>query len=148
MILLAHMLMGAAIGHLIKNPFLAIILAFLSHYFLDLFPHVEYSIKNIKNKEWRSAGHDFLKVILDFLAALALISFFANNWIIYICVFFSILPDGFSLLANLIPHKTLSKHKEWHGEKIHFLKYKKIPMFWKILTQVLTAIICLLLLRL
>ena len=30
----------------------AIVLAFLSHYFLDIFPHVEYSIENIKkNRE-------------------------------------------------------------------------------------------------
>ena len=48
MILLVHMLFGAAVGLSINNIYIAIIVAFLSHYFLDLFPHIEYNIKSTR----------------------------------------------------------------------------------------------------
>lgn len=134
MILLVHLLLGALIGQKISNLFLAIILAFLSHYFLDLFPHIEYPIENITNKNWKKSLPDFLKVSLDFLAGIFLILIFSGNQpIIYVCAFFAILPDGLSLF-----HRS-----NFHNEKIHFLKNKKISNFWRIFSQVAAAIICL-----
>ena len=62
MILLAHMLFGAATGSIIKNPILAIILALFGHYFLDLFPHVDYSVDNLKNKDWKKSLPDISKI--------------------------------------------------------------------------------------
>lgn len=149
MILLPHLLLGAVIGKYVQNPALAVILAFLSHYLLDLFPHAEYSVDNIFNKRWRKAGPDFLKVFLDFTSAIILVAFFSNNSpIIYICAFFAILPDGFSILETMVSNKILKKHKEIHRDKIHFLKNKKFSDFWRISSQVLVAIISVLLLRL
>ena len=77
MILLAHLIFGAAIASKIHNPFLAVVLAFLSHYFLDFMPHTEYDIKNIhliKGKQWRKIYPEILKVLLDFLSGILLIS--------------------------------------------------------------------------
>lgn len=134
MILLVHMLLGAAIALHIKNPILAIILAFLSHYFLDLFPHNEYNINNISEKRWKKTLPEFQKVFLDFLIGILLILLFSNNGlIIYICAFFAILPDGLSLLW----------HSNFHQDKVHFLKHKKISSFWRILTQILIFLIAL-----
>lgn len=146
MILLAHMLFGAAIGTIIKNPLLGVILAFLSHYFLDFFPHVEYSIENIKNKSLKKSLPDFLKISLDFLAGIAVISFLSNNsLIIFICAFFAILPDGFTILSYLFPNKILKIHDVAHRQKIHFLMYKKISNFWRILTQAAAIVFSILL---
>ena len=142
MILLVHMLFGAAIGVLVKNIPLAIIIAFLSHYFLDLFPHIEYNIQNIKEKQWRKAVPQILKVFLDFGLGIILILFFSNNkLIILIYGFFAVLPDGLAFINHIIQNKILKIHDELHGEKIHFLKYKKISIFWRLLSQIIVVII-------
>jgi len=138
MILLVHLLLGALIGQKILNPFLAIILAFLSHYFLDLIPHVEYNIKNIKKKQWQVAYPEFLKVFLDFISGVFLIYIFSSNhFAIYACAFFAILPDGLSLFYR----------SNFHQEKIHFLKNKKISVAWRISSQVIAVIIFLILFK-
>ena len=148
MILLVHLLLGALIGQKISNPFLAIILAFLSHYFLDLFPHIEYPIKNIKQKQWHKAMPDILRVILDFCSGISLIFLFSkNNPIIYVCAFFAILPDGFTFLGYFLNNKTLKLHNDFHGGKIHFHKNKKISIFWRIFSQVAVAVICVILFK-
>ncbi len=162
MILLVHLLMGAAIGHIIKNAPLAIVLAFLSHYFLDLFPHIEYDIENIKKKQWKMALPQFLAVFLDFLIGVLLISIFSGpstgastelsrmssgQAIIYVCAFFSILPDGFSFLELLINPAILEKHSEFHQGKIHFLNNKKISRFWRIASQLSAVIVSVILLK-
>lgn len=144
MILLIHMLFGAAIALHIKNPILAIILAFLSHYLLDFFPHKEYDINNISEKRWKKAVPEFQKVFLDFLLGILLILLFSNNRpIIYICAFFAILPDGFSVLSSIFQIKILKVHNNFHQGKLHFFKKIKISNFWRILSQILILLIAL-----
>jgi len=140
MILLVHMLFGSAIATIIQNPYLAIILAYLGHYFLDIFPHIEYSIKNTR--------FAVLKVFCDVFTGALLIFIFSNNQpIIYVCVFFAMLPDGLSLLNRIFKNKLLDSHSKLHQEKLHFLKYKKIPNFWRFFSQILVVAISLLLLH-
>jgi hypothetical protein len=142
MILLAHLLLGALIGSKINNIFLAVILAFLSHYFLDLFPHIEYPIENIEKKQWKKALPDVLRVLLDFSIGILLISLLSKNQIVvYVCAFFAIAPDGLSLLESITGNKILKKHSTIHQEKIHIFKYKKVSSFWRILSQVIAVII-------
>lgn len=138
MILLIHMLFGAVIASYIKNPILAVALAFLSHYLLDILPHIEYSIKNITQKKWEESLPDFLRVFSDFIFGIIIILFFsAKTPIIFIAAFFAILPDGISFLSSFVKSKILEGYNEFHQEKIHFLKHKKISNFWRILTQTL-----------
>jgi hypothetical protein len=155
MILLAHLLFGAAIGLIIKNPFLAIILAFLSHYFLDLMPHIEYPIDNIRQKQWHKSGPDFLRVILDFCLGILFISIFSGHLtfskqlFVYACAFFSILPDGFTVLNYLFKNRLLEVHNNFHRKIIHFVnyfEYKKISVFWRISTQIVVILISIILL--
>ncbi len=143
MILLAHMLFGAAIGASISNPFLAIMLAFLGHYFLDAFPHIEYPINNIRNKNWKKAAPDILKVFIDFSLAVVIIFLFSKNQpIVYICAFIALIPDSLTIISDIFPNKVLALHDHIHTQKIHYLtKQKKFPIFWKISTQVATVII-------
>lgn len=136
-----HLLFGAAIGSAVKNIPLAIILAFLGHYFLDFFPHIEYTIENIKEKQWRKKIIPILKILLDLCFGVLLILILSKNQpIIYLCAFLSILPDGFTVLNYILPNKILSIHSTIHQEKIHFLKNKKISIFWRISSQLLFII--------
>ena len=149
MILLVHMLFGAAVGSIIKSIPLAVVLAFLSHYFLDLLPHIEYPIENIKNKQWQKSLPEFLKVALDFLLGVMIILMFSNplaagQEIIFIAALFSILPDGFNFLKLFFSNKLLKTHYNLH-EKIHLYKNKKIPIFWRIASQAAAIIISIIL---
>jgi len=148
MIILVHMIFGAAIGSIVKTPILAVFLAFLGHYFLDLFPHIEYNIANIRNKNWRKSLSDILKVILDFLCGAATIFIFSKNQpIIYLGAFVALIPDTLTLISSVFPNKILAMHDKIHTQKIHFLRHKKIPNFWRITTQVLAVIISIFLLK-
>jgi hypothetical protein len=146
MILTPHMLLGAVIASKIGYAPLAIILAFLSHYLLDMLPHIEYPIKNIQNKQWVKSLPDFFRVALDFFTGLLIIYFFAG-WqiIVFAGALFAILPDAFNLLNLAFSNNFLKKHNNFH-EKIHFLKNKKISVFWRITSQVLVVVISIILL--
>jgi hypothetical protein len=160
MILLVHLLFGAAIASAIKNVPLAIVLAFLSHYFLDFIPHIEYSIENIEKRRWQKSFSNFLKITLDFCFGILLISMFSGNQpIVYIGAFFAILPDGFSVLNLIISNKILKIHNGFHKKKIHFLKNnpaldqgrygaRKISIFWRILSQITIIVISIFILKL
>lgn len=148
MILLVHMLFGAAIGSLVRYPALAIFLALLGHYFLDLFPHVEYSIDNIRSKNWERALPDFAKICLDALLAFLVIWFVSKNTpIIYLCALVAALPDAATVVTYVFP-KFLWRHNIFHTKHIHYLtKQKKFPIFWRILTQALAVLASVFLLR-
>jgi len=148
MILIVHLLFGAAIGYIIKNPILAIILSFSSHYLLDFLPHVEYDIENIEKKQWKNAIPQFTRVFLDFCSGILLILIFSNNQpIVYICAFSAIVPDGLSILNLMFKSRALQTHDGFHHGKIHFLKYKKISKFWRIASQIIAAAISIVTLR-
>jgi len=149
MILLTHLLFGALIGQQIHIFWIAIILSFFGHYFLDFFPHIEYPIENITKNQWQKSFPDFLKVAIDFLLGIFVIFSLSNNsFIVYACSFFAILPDGLSLLSRFCPNnKLLKNHDYFHHKKIHILKDKKISVFWRFLTQIIVVIIAIFLLK-
>lgn len=130
MILTCHLLTGAAIALKIQPTPLALILAFLSHYLLDIIPHREYSIKNIFEKRWSKSFFDFLKVFLDIAFGALLILFLSKNQpIIYAGALFAILPDGFTFLALIfLKIKILRKHRNFHQNIIHFFKILENPV--------------------
>jgi len=148
MILLVHLLFGAAIGSVIKNIPLAIILAFLGHYLLDLIPHIDYPLKNIEKKQWSKTLPDFLKIATDLCLGVVLVLVLSKNQpIIYVCGFFGLLPDGITLLNLLFPNKIMAPIQKLHTEKAHFLKHKKISIVWRILSQITIVIISIILLK-
>ncbi len=154
MILLVHMLFGAAIGYTAKNIPLGIILAFFGHYFLDFFPHIEYlkstedSIKKIKNETWGKYLPDILKIALDFCLGIIIIFIFLKNQpIVYLYALVAIIPDGLTIITLLFPNKFLLWHHYIHTEKIHYFKHKKVSNFWRILTQILAVVVSIILLE-
>lgn len=151
MILLVHILFGAAIASLlIQHPFWAIIFSFFSHYLLDLIPHVEYPYDDkVQKHEWKKMILNSVKVLTDLCIGIALIFLFSrqpSNSLIYICAFIAILPDIISMSTLNLKQKIFVKHNYFHYEKVHFLQHKKISNFWRISTQVLAATIFLLIL--
>ena len=106
MILITHMLLAAATAKLIENPILAIILAFLSHYLLDFIPHAEYNHKKIKY------------IFIDFFLGLIIIFILAKNpFITYACMFFALIPDGFTLLDIISNRKNFVWHDNFQDRK-------------------------------
>lgn len=156
MILLVHMIFGAAVGYraysLTNSIWVATLFALLGHYFLDVFPHVEYlksteeSVKKIK-KSPKEYLPDALKVCIDLFLGLMLIFAIKDQPMIYFYAIMGIIPDGFTVINSLISNNILKKHQYFHGEVIHFLKYKKISIFWRILTQAVAALISIYLLQ-
>ena len=129
MILFVHLLCGAAIAVLVKPLWLALILAFLSHYVLDALPHWEYSVALIEEKVWNKSLRDFLKVLLDIsLGYLVLFSLGRDASGILLAAFAAIVPDGLTFLNIVGDGKILSWLQEAH-EKIHYSK--KTAPFWR-----------------
>jgi len=146
MILLIHLLFGAAIGSVVENIPLAVLLAFLGHYFLDLFPHIEYPVPAFKNKKWDFHWQSFLVISFDFIFGLYIIFLFSNNKpIIYLCALIALVPDLLTLFEYKFKNNFLLKMGFFHDKIIHFLKYKKIPIFWRIISQLIAIVISIIL---
>jgi hypothetical protein len=143
MILTCHLLVGAAIASQIQFVPLALILAFLSHYFLDLLPQIDYSITNIKAGRWHKSSADFLKVFLDISFGLLLILLFSERTpLIFAGALLAIVPDGITLLAVFFNKNILIKiHQKFHKMLNSIGETKKIPLLGKILSQVLVILI-------
>jgi len=89
-----HALSGALIGLVVTQPLLALPLAFVSHFALDMLPHFgwrSYDVVRQKSKFYRY----FLSVDA-LLAALVVLTLVASNapWLAIICVFVAGLPDA------------------------------------------------------
>ncbi len=141
MILIVHILLGALIVLKVKPLFLALILALISHYFLDLLPHRDYSIDNIRKKDWQQAFRkEFILIFFDIFSAVVLIFLLSENVLLsFIGAFFSTLPDGLHLLYRIRPNEFLRIHQQFH-QKINWSE-NKTPLFWGVLTQVIIVAI-------
>ena len=120
MVLTTHALVGAVIGENIKNPWIIIVLSLVFHYLLDTVKHGEYvetfdSKVAFKNTWW--------KVILDLgmgtIIILSLIHFKNFDAItvrnIFIGMFFSMLPDAFTLIYWKTHWKSFEKLYKFHS---------------------------------
>ena len=122
MILTTHILAGALIGREIKNPYEIAGLAVAVHFALDLLPHGDYLNKKSKLREFWKVAVD-LAVGLGTVAAIFFLRDPISNNALYmqniaIGVFFSLLPDGTTLLYWKMGMKFLKPIKKFH-EKLH-----------------------------
>lgn len=129
MILATHALTGAVIGKSIDNPGLVIIFSLVVHFLMDSLRHGEYfdsRTATIRNTAW--------KVALDLLVAFSTISIFIyfkhpdigtiRN--IFLGMFFSMLPDGLTLLHDNYPNiKILEKIKVFHAWAHRYSRFPK-----------------------
>lgn len=143
MFLFVHILFGAAIGSVIENVYLAVILALISHYLLDIVPHIDYPIKTDDRKKKRKVVYGGLKLATDLgLGVLSVIIFSNNQPAVYICSFAGMFPDLLTAFKYLTPsNKILEMHYNFHSIKMHFLKNSKVSRFWRIIMQAIVIII-------
>jgi len=152
MILTPHLAFGAAIGIEVAYLPLAIILALLSHYILDIIPHTDYSIKNLKDRKWDKTKVELVRVAADGLVGLLLIFVMweisdANLLHVLIPAFFGAAPDLLSFLLFMFPKNRLLR---WHyniHRNLHFLENKKISRYWRVLFQLLVVVVSFLIIR-
>ena len=135
MILIIHLLVGAAIATNINFLPLALLLCFLSHYLLDALPHNDPTLKKIKEKNWRNSFKDFLTILVDFSLGILLIFLFSKNFsLALVGALIATLPDIFTFLNLISPNKVFGRIQDFHI-KIHFPNDKKISFFWKLFSQ-------------
>ena len=138
MLLTPHILTGAAIVTRVQNPLFGLIFVLLSHYFLDLFPQTEYSIKNIRSGRWSKSLPDFLKTFVDIALGLSIV-FLTVGYapLVLIAVFTAIFPDGLTLLYCIFPtNRLLKKHSKIHLAINTVFENKKLPAFWGVASQI------------
>ena len=129
MILLIHILFGAVIIKLVKPFWLALILALLSHYFLDMFPHWEYGIENI-NQRNKKSFYDYLKVFSDLAVGFIIVALSPrSNWQLAAGGFIAILPDGLTFINIICQNRVLPFLQRFH-QNIHF--QKEVRLFFRI----------------
>ncbi len=149
MLLTPHILTGVAIITRIQNPILGLIFVLLSHYFLDLFPQTEYSIKNIRAGQWKKSLPDFLKVFLDIMLSLAIV-FLTKSFspLILAAIFIALFPDGLTLLHCIFPkNQPLKKHMKIHTAINAVCENKKIPAVLGIVSQIIVIAVAIYLLQ-
>ncbi|MBU4348199.1 hypothetical protein KJ671_01675, partial [Patescibacteria group bacterium] len=76
MILTIHTMAGIVLASNSQNIGEAIILCFVSHYFLDSIPHFEYEIKQIKSGQIKFALKNFTKVGIDLITSILIVFWF------------------------------------------------------------------------
>jgi hypothetical protein len=129
MILTTHALTGAAIGKNFGNIWLVIGLSLVVHFIMDSLRHGEYfdsRFATVKNTAW--------KITLDLIIGSAIILsyfYFKNPSLAEIRnimsgAFFSLLPDGLTLLGWKFPrNKILAKIRDFHSWTHRYGKFPK-----------------------
>lgn len=150
MILLPHMLVGAALGAKIHNFWIIFILGIVLHLATDRLPHWEYN----RHIDWEYASRRQLVILmvaipLDLLAGAVVIGLFLihSPERVYILAgaFFSLLPDGLVFLRHF--WVVIFKKKNWLLEKwYHFHKKLHIPEnknspFWGAIIEIAVAVL-------
>lgn len=141
MILLPHMLAGAALANLWPNNYWVILLALISHFLMDVIPHWEYLDIGFSIKK------AIPKIVLDLFVGLLLVYFSAGfSWWVLMSVFFSLLPDGFILLYALRKSSRYLRvyfdfNHYWHFILWSAEKQKQMWFGWKILSQAAVIVI-------
>lgn len=150
MILTPHILVGAAIGLRMKNPFLVFITAFLSHFVLDAIPHTEYDVSVLKEKPNKKFIAPCLKILVDFVCGLGIVFFISKtilrlepSYNLVLGIIFSVIPDAFTILFWQTKNKffkNLTNFHIFHSKRI-YPQAKPISKILGILSQVIIGIL-------
>lgn len=161
MILTPHAIVGASLANMFPNdPVLGFSLAFISHYVLDLVPHIDYDADNFLNKLDKNTGTlktivkstgsalHFLFIFSDFIFGLFLcILFFARDeksaMITLIGIAGGVLPDFFQFLYFKYKKQPWIFFKKIH-DKLHNIIEVKNEKFWGISFQFVLPVFVLL----
>ncbi|PJE57722.1 MAG: hypothetical protein COU82_00430 [Candidatus Portnoybacteria bacterium CG10_big_fil_rev_8_21_14_0_10_38_18] len=161
MILIPHILVGAAIGAKTHNLGLIVILGLLSHFIMDKIPHWDYINSGIKDfrksKNFKALFRDLFKIAVDGMIGLLIV--FLIIWQIHqltdllfimLAIFVSVLPDILLGLVHLFaPRNFAEKYVKFHFRFLHFAKDKEKEgkiTFFNISTEILVIVIAIIIL--
>jgi zinc transporter ZupT len=140
MLLSVHATVGAIIGENVNTPLLAFVLAFISHFILDIIPHGDAKLIKAYRNDFKNKGFLYL-IIFDLIAtiiilALLLISHkISYSQKVFWGIMGGILPD-----LMVASHEITNKYfKRWH--KIHTWTHDRInwaiPLQLGIIVQII-----------
>ena len=140
MIALLHIVIGALLACRIKPPWLALVSAFLSHYVLDLLPHWNYPLLELKRIGFRRAVPELIAGILDVSAGITIVYFVSRNFFLALLGgIIAMLPDIVTFANTIFTNPALSRICGI-SEKIHFPKEKNsLPVGIAVEAMVLAA---------
>lgn len=130
MLLTVHATAGALIGQQINNPYLAFVLAFISHFILDMIPHGDQDwIEEYKGNQKAKVKKIISIVTLDILALLALLisKYYFNSFVptlnVVAGIIGGVLPD---LLVGIheLSNKLFKKFYHFHFVIHDMIKYQ------------------------
>lgn len=140
-----HVFIGAAIATKIPNPFIAIPLAFASHFILETVPHWNPHLNSETQKFGQPTRRSTVITAIDSTLALVAGSYIAYQALpnmsqaalIIACSFASVLPD---VMEG--PYFFLKARTAWVKKWITFQKslQNDTTAFWGLLTQTLTIL--------
>lgn len=141
MLLVPHTIAGVAIATVIKQPELALPLAFLSHFILDLISHWDPLVGKLQAEDFTGVrGKTLLFIFIDFFIGLGLGLFFV--WralpdttlatVIFFSAFLANLPDGL-----MTPWAFFGKRWGWLITyiQLHSRFQVRLSLPWGLLTQ-------------
>lgn len=149
MIILPHLLIGAAIGLKIHNPLAIFVLALTSHFIADKIPHWEYASKEPKYLNKKEFSVFLLKAAADGLLGIMLLFWLLREqsyWPYAIFgAFVSALPDFPMLLLRFFPHAGwLSSYQKLHdanGLKQKNAEKNILPLIGELAVAILAIIV-------
>jgi hypothetical protein len=138
-----HVALGAAIATKIPNPFIAVPLAFASHFLLERIPHWNPHLNTEMKKYGRLTRSTTVLIAVDATVSLLLGTFIAYKQLpdstmflnVMLCSFAAVLPDVLEAPYFFLK----SKHQFF----VHWIKSQKAIQvdaepFWGISTQIVT----------
>jgi hypothetical protein len=153
MFVTTHAAIGAVVGGSLANPYLALILGFISHFLVDMIPHGdEHMLNGFKSgsKVKRAVAYVTIDAIFAVYAILLILSnaperlHDSMKW----GIIGSVLPDLVVGVFELTRVKYLRRFTAWHHRNHHHLigKYRHghdIPFKWGVGYQVVACVLLL-----
>jgi hypothetical protein len=155
MIITPHAIVGASISNIFQGDLVvAFVLAFLSHYLLDMMPHTDYDITGFMDKETRTvrsifddlrAATHLIFIFIDFIvAAILCILFFVRGenslYITLVGVFAALLPDFFQFMFYKFKNQPWIFFQKVHDRVHHLIKFEHNNV-WGIIFQIIVPLI-------
>jgi len=144
----AHAIVGAAIISKITNPVAGFSVAFISHFFLDKFPHWD----PMTNRKTKTQKRILVETIVDVFLGFGLIYLIfvlglkKDPGMIFLAAFVSQLPDWAEIPYTFFKLKLAGVYQIYRLQKwfhdVGFNSRAQAP--WGIITQILTCVIFLL----
>jgi len=126
MIIIPHMLVGAAIGRRVHNIWLVFIFGFISHYLLDFLPHWDY----LSRIEITNPDH-LIKIGLDFILGVSIIFILirscSKKWLVLVGIIAALLPDFLNVIYYSFGFQWLELLSQLH----HTAHYWQGLSFWQ-----------------